>query len=356
MKLFIFALFALFAVSSFALDEHQEKLLSFNADNFQEWKEYFGIEFNTIEEHEYRYSVYLKNLEWAAELNANEEHAQFGATKFAHLTRDEFKKYYTNNNGDKYMVPELKQTERPTLRTFDWGSNQTVNWATAGATTPVKDQEQCGSCWAFSATEQVESDSYMQGKNPTPPVLAPQQIVSCDTAGQDQGCNGGFTEGAFTYVESAGGMMAEKDYPYTGRDGQCKFDASKVVAGTAVTGYSYVVPKATVFTTKSACTGGSGFQAALQASPVSICVDAEPWQVYITGVLSSNGCSSGLLSQDHCVQAVGYNFAADKPYWYVRNSWNTNWGEKGYILLEAGSDGSVNTCGLCNDATVVTLK
>merc|ERR1712176_651366 len=118
-----------------------------------------------------------------------------------------------------------------------------------------------------------------------------------------------------------------------------------------VSGYTYATP---------ACTSGScanqdlaKLAAALEESPVSICVNAGAWNDYTGGVMTSKQCGSmGADYQDHCVQATGFNSTAPTPYWIVRNSWASGWGEKGYIYLEM----SKNTCGLTDDATIPTVQ
>merc|ERR1712154_426169 len=118
----------------------------------------------------------------------------------------------------------------------------------------------------------------------------------------------------------------------------------------AVTGYHYAVPP---------CTQGScenqdlkALVAALEQTPVSICVNAGVWNDYTGGVLTANGCGPmGAAYQDHCVMATGFNATAPTPYWIVRNSWASTWGEEGYIYLEY----SENTCGLADDATIPTV-
>merc|ERR1719386_495114 len=114
-----------------------------------------------------------------------------------------------------------------------------LDWSAKGATSPVKDQGQCGSCWAFSATETIESAVYMATKQ-LPPQLAPQQIVSCDS--QDAGCNGGNPVTAYQYVEQAGGLDVESDYPYTSgkteETGTCKWSGKKKVK---VTDWKYAI-------------------------------------------------------------------------------------------------------------------
>merc|ERR1711972_546179 len=118
-----------------------------------------------------------------------------------------------------------------------------------------------------------------------------------------------------------------------------------------VSGYSYAVKP---------CTSGAcehqdlkGLAAALEKTPLSVCVNAGVWNDYTGGVLTSAACGSmGAASQDHCVMAVGFNSTAPTPYWIVRNSWATTWGEQGYIYLEMAK----NTCGLADDATIPTVK
>jgi len=222
-----------------------------------------------------------------------------------------------------------------------------LDWTnTAGALSPVKDQAQCGSCWAFSATEGVESGVF-QTSGVASPVLSPQQIVSCDP--NDGGCNGGDLPTAFDYVESAGGLDTEVAYPYTsltGRSGHCSktLPAAPVVS---VTDYKYGV---------APCEGGAcstqdeeGLKAALATyGPLSVCVNANTWNSYYGGILQGE-CSGSYNSLDHCVQLVGYDATASTPYWKVRNSWGTSWGEGGFIRLPMG----INSCGIADEAMYV---
>merc|ERR1712185_801946 len=95
------------------------------------------------------------------------------------------------------------------------------------------------------------------------------------------------------------------------------------------------------------------FAQALEETPVSICVNAGVWNDYTGGVMTSAACGPmGAMYQDHCVMAVGFNTLAPTPYWIVRNSWASTWGEQGYIYLEMAK----NTCGLADDATIPEVK
>jgi len=245
-----------------------------------------------------------------------------------------------------------------------------INWRTTDAVTPIKNQGQCGSCWAFSATEAIESQLALTGGDEYSIELAPQQITSCTpstgTYGSD-GCNGGFTEGAYEYVKSAPGLTNSFNIGYqqslTAQDATvaCSTFTDKInsMAGAdaqlsggyaQVSGYTYATP---------ACTSGAcasqdlqKLAAALEETPVSICVNAGAWNDYTGGVMSSSQCGSMAADeQDHCVMATGFNTTASTPYWIVRNSWASTWGEKGYIYLEYDK----NTCGLADDATIPTV-
>jgi len=230
-----------------------------------------------------------------------------------------------------------------------------LDWSTKGAITAVKDQGQCGSCWAYSATEGVESGIFMAtGELPS---LSVQQIISCDNTEPDGGgCGGGDLPYAFAYVMSAGGLDSNSDYPETsqgGTTGQCKWNGNKVAE---VTDWKYAIPPCAKSEQDE---GGAcdkqdedGMKAALNSfGPLSICLNANSFDFYSGGVLHGK-CSGAWADMDHCVQLVGYDATASTPYWKVRNSWGSSWGESGFIRLPMG----VNACGVANEATFVTAK
>jgi len=223
------------------------------------------------------------------------------------------------------------------------GAPASLDWSAKGATTAVKDQGDCGSCWAYSATEGIEAGVYMQTGQVV--KLSNQQIISCDKS--DGGCDGGDLPTAFQYVKKNGGIDTQSDYPDTsskkGKDGSCKKNAKKVAK---VTDYEYAIPP---------CTGGacknqkeSDMMAALNSfGPLSVCVNAD-WDSYSKGVYTKT-CSGKYNKLDHCVQLVGYDTTASTPYWKVRNSWASDWGEKGFIRLPMNK----NACGIADEAMYV---
>jgi len=285
----------------------------------------------TREEYSQRYENFKASLERIQQLN-NEGGATFGINEFADMSPEEFKdkilmkipiEVFNNTDFDPYFQPEATD--------FDWRSK--------GGVTAVKNQGQCGSCWAFSATEAIESAWILGGHATASSInLAPQQIVDCDRT--SAGCNGGTTESAYNYVHQAGGEEGTDHYPYTAKDGTCKFSAQ------------YVQAKISSYKKATSRGDENTLQSNLQSwGPISICLDASKWQHYSSGVMTSTQCCTGSCQLDHCVQLVGFSGTSSPAYWIVRNSWGTSWGISGYIHLEMGK----NTCGLTNDATWPTL-
>jgi C1A family cysteine protease len=261
--------------------------------------------------------------------------AMFGLTKFADLSRHEFKQQVLA----KEFLPTAEDQREYLVTPANVAAPESFDWRSKSKVTAIKNQGQCGSCWAFSATENIESVWMIKKDltNHTMAPLAPQQIVDCDHV--DGGCNGGDTPTAYKYVINAGGLETEKEYPYRAVDGSCHFEKSKVYS--SITGYKYATTK--------------GDEATLMThtyneSPLSICVDAENWQFYTSGVMTGRQCARK-VTLDHCVQIIGYDHSHNPPYWIVRNSWGADWGEKGLILLEYGQ----NTCGLTDEATTAVI-
>jgi len=210
-----------------------------------------------------------------------------------------------------------------------------IDWTTKGAVTPIKNQGQCGSCWAFSTVMGVEGALAVETGELL--SLSEQNLVSCDHNG-DQGCNGGLMDNAFEFIVTNGGIDTEKDYPYTsgsGSSGTCKSDAKKVVTITAHTD----VPQK----------DEDALKVAVAQQPVSVAIEADKsvFQLYKSGVLTSKECGTTL---DHGVGIVGYGTESGTDYWKVKNSWGATWGMDGYILLERGT----NECGISQSASYPT--
>jgi len=246
-----------------------------------------------------------------------------GVNAFADLTGEEFKARYASGfKATKHTVRNLnaslaKVSALPT----------SVDWEAAGAVTPVKNQQQCGSCWAFSTTGSTEGAVFLATKKLI--SLSEQQLVDCSQKEGNQGCNGGLMDDGFQYIIDNKGICLEADYPYTAADGTCK-KTCKVAA--TIKSFTDVPANSE-----------TALMTAIVATPVSVAVEADQnsFQLYTTGVMDA-ACGTQL---DHGVLAVGYGTDAAKDYYKVKNSWGATWGMKGYILLARGT--KFNPAGQC---------
>lgn len=275
------------------------------------------------EEFFYRYEVFKSNMDLVERHNSGNSTYTLELNKFADLTSAEFKIIYLG------LRPELAR-EKKVLTLEDLPQSYpsgSLDWTTKGVVTGVKDQGQCGSCWAFSTTGSVESAVAIKHAKLT--SLSEQELVDCAGSYGNAGCNGGLMDNAFKYVK-AHGLLTESQYPYTAKQGTCKRGTQTASTYSQISGYTDVTH------TENA------LGAADDIEPISIAVEADQssWQLYKGGVVTSN-CGKNL---DHGVLLVGYGTASTTPYWKVKNSWGTSWGEQGYIRIERGSD----LCGIAD--------
>ena len=319
---------------------------------FKAFEAKFGKAHSSAELRESKFWTFVQNLEDVvsknAALKAEGKDEVHSTTKFADVTKDEFAaKMLTFRPAEANLtgVPVMKPTKEASGSTFDWRDS--------GVVTPVKNQAYCGSCWAFSATETVESQYAIAGNTLT--ELSVQQTVSCDTT--DDGCGGGWYYTAWMdYMAPNGGLTTESNYPYdsqtaAGTASTCNTaKEAQVTSGTTPSSDAVATPTCQSFSCNNQ--DEDTLKANLVSyGPISIAADASEWSSYTGGVLTSSSCSSSGFKLDHAIQLVGYNEDASTPYWIVRNSWDTTWGEDGYIYLEMGS----NTCGMADMAYMVTL-
>ena len=196
--------------------------------------------------------------------------------------------------------------------------------------TPVKNQGQCGSCWAFSTIGTVEGAHAIATGNLV--SLSEQNLMDCDS--NNNACNGGNPYIALQYILQNGGVDTEESYPYEMRKSYCRYSNNNL--GASISG------------AKRINFGDEGdLERAVAMVPVSVAIDASHYsfQLYSGGVYDEPYCSS--YSLDHGVLAVGYGSEAGKDYWIVKNSWGTVWGEAGYIKMSKGRN---NQCGIATMA------
>jgi C1A family cysteine protease len=262
----------------------------------------------------HKYNTYKYWVDYVANHNAKNLSWTAGINEFSDMMPEEFAEIYLTG----LNVPGMPDVEATPVDTSAFPND--VDWRTAGAVTGVKNQGSCGSCWAFSTTGAIEGYNFVTTKKL--PNLSEQQLVDCSKNGQTiMGCQGGWPWAAAQWVQGNGGLCAQGDYPYTGRDGTCKKTC------TAGSNIKQVIQQK----------GEDQLLAGVNFSPISICLDAAGgFQSYRSGIFDGP-CGTQM---NHAVLAVGYTADA----WIVKNSWGTTWGDKGYIQMRRGK----NLCGMSN--------
>ena len=358
--MFSFSLLSLIAATAMLTTNANASLY----DDFSLFRHQFGKTYvENSAEYYNRLSVFRENTQYMWEHNTNatmvkESGITLGINAFADWTAQEFREsrlgFQLTNMGNLLGLPGSNSCQE---FTGDVTTLLSVDWRDLGAVTSVKDQGQCGSCWAFSAAGAMEgawATAQLKAGNPISENelmdISEQQLVDC--AGLrygNMGCNGGMMDGAFQYaMDNSNTMCTETQYPYTASsDNSCS--ANSCVG-------SYTEPERAPLwgpeITFTECwdvtpNNQQALKAAVAKQPVSVAIEADTryFQMYAGGVLTSTSCGTNL---DHGVLVVGYGQEGDEDYWLVKNSWGDAWGEDGYIKI--GRSDKTDDAGICGIA------
>ncbi|CAL1538747.1 unnamed protein product [Lymnaea stagnalis] len=282
----------------------------------------------------FRFTIFKENVARANLLNNETKNVLspvYGVNKFADISPMEFKaKYLTglkHRNGRKTVRPingivsfQVKDTRNlAPPRKFDWREKGVVN--------PIMDQGSCGACWAFSVVETIESMYAIQQNTTSPPHLSVQELIDCDS--KNMGCVGGDIQEACDWAQQHCVVWADS-YPLTDKTDTCKRlpPETPCVHLKSCNAAKYVDNESTLL------------DLIAEHGPIAVAIDATTWHNYVGGIIQYH-CSETL---NHAVQIVGYNLEGDVPYYIIRNSWGSDFGDNGYVYVKYGG----NVCGLAN--------
>lgn len=275
-----------------------------------------------------RFEIFRENLKLIRSSNKKALPYKLHVNQFADWTWEEFQRHRLG------AAQNCSATLKGSHKLAHSVAPVEKDWRAEGIVSPVKNQGHCGSCWTFSTTGALEA-AYAQafGQNIS---LSEQQLVDCAGAFNNFGCNGGLPSQAFEYVKYNGGLDTEEAYPYTGKDGECKFSAQNV--GVQVHGSVNIS-----FGAEDELKDAVAF-----VRPVSVAFEVvNGFRFYKEGVYTSTTCGSAPMDVNHAVLAVGYGVEDGVPYWIIKNSWGKDWGDNGYFKMEMGK----NMCGKFNSIT-----
>ncbi len=267
------------------------------------------------------YEVYKNNAMMIEDFNTKNNSYEMEINEFSDI------EYYGSN-------PIKKSKNKNIIELNDIIVPEKVDWRREGVVTEVKNQKNCGSCWAFSTTGSIEGIIAIKTSNLF--NFSEQQLMDCSKSYGNNGCQGGLMDNAFKYVID-NGLCLEKDYPYEAETGMCQQCDEKG----NIQSYGDIESDEKIL------------KRAVAQQPVSVAIQANlsSFRFYSKGVYSDPNCGKEL---DHGVLIVGYGYdlMRGKAYWLVKNSWGENWGENGYIRIER----NIGMCGIDLQASIPLLK
>ncbi|XP_048415306.1 procathepsin L-like [Stegostoma tigrinum] len=312
-------------------------------EDWRNWKSEHEKQYTEGEE-SYRRMVWEDNMRFIKQHNLEHSMGKHGFTvgmnHFGDLTNKEFNELMNGfrplDSNNVNVVDEFggdrNDEEADEDENDDYLEDATVDWREKGYVTQVKNQGNCGSCWAFSATGAIEGQWFAKTKQLIP--LSEQQLVDCSSLYGNAGCRGGWMSNAFEYVVNSGGINSATDYRYVAEQNNCSFMINKIAA--KIKHYAFVIRRVKYLS-----------RAVARIGPISVAIDASKrsFQFYRQGVYNNQQCSAHL--PNHAVLVVGFGKMDNNDYWLIKNSWGTGWGDQGYIKILKSR---ANICGVLNYA------
>jgi len=301
-------------------------------DGFEEWASKHGKSYQNPKERAARKLLFLKNKAFIEQYNSEGHGVVLELNYMADMARSELKKMsFTKVN--QAAVDDL-----PTANYIPGTPPKERDWTKEGAVTPVKQQGDCGSCYAFAAIASLEGMNAIASGKLT--VLSEQQIVDCAAGDsyENHGCDGGEPGSVYQYIKDTGGVQSEKDYPYQAKEsGRCHTASSPSISPVKVS--SFV--KVKKYSEKEL------YKVVGLVGPVAVSIDTTDPAImfYKGGVYGHSFCITAKI--DHGVTVVGYGSENKQDYWLIKNSWGPGWGIYGYMKLARNRQ---NMCGVASFA------
>jgi len=318
-------------------------------EEWEDWKAKHGKQYKDKHEEEMRKKHHKKAHEIIEK--HNEEYASGKHT------------YFLKHNSNSDMTPEERRQRSPkkqnkagvhiSPRPVKAGAAPTtyMDWTTTPVLPPVRNQQQCGSCWAFSSADTVAYYYGAANGLTSPVLLSTQQLVDCAMTYQDgshDGCNGGNAVDAYTYIQKSQ-IDPDASYPYVS-------GATKTWSGNCSPNSDGLLSVWTDSSANPLGVAGQGDEVGMATyvgttgpGVVGINAVCDQFNHYGGGILSNvcasctiNGQSTGGTCNgvDHDVMIVAYlaDASSGQQYYRIKNSWDTTWGDNGYFNLAFGND------------------
>jgi len=297
------------------------------SEKFEEFKQKFQKKYDSPAEELKRFKIFVRNMEAASKMKVLDTSAKYGhMSPLADLSEQEFGKMNTLPVTRETLIAHEMEAKKHVskyqlqLKSLPDG----FDWREKGAVTDVKNQAQCGSCWAFATVANIEGQNFLaNGKLLS---LSEQELVDCDS--NDNGCNGGLPSNAYKdLISEKMGLELESDYGYEASAGSCKAKDS--------------LEKVFLSSWVPISQGEDDMAAAIMKyGPLAIGINAGPMQLYMGGIADPFFCNPEAL--DHGVTLVAFGTEGSKTFWTIKNSWGPSWGESGYYRIVRGK----GKCGL----------
>lgn len=301
-------------------------------NEFMLFKKKFGKNYNT-EEEDYRYHIFKRNAKYIEEINAKDLLFKLAIGPFADLTYSEF--------ASNYLLPPSSHSQEFLSKILILRNNTIPaykNWVEEGHISHVESQGNCKSAYAIAATGSIESARSIELYRKVID-LSVQETIDCNKLPDVNGCDGGIGYQVYNYYINQFCIFTEEHMPYKGEERKCNelflepyCTEGILVDWKAVQPYNEVQLALAVN---------------LQPTDSSIYVN-ENMQHYSSGILTSEWCTvPDEVNQE--ILLVGFGNSEGTPYWIGQNSWGTDWGMNGYVLIQRDPN-NVNGSGTCNIA------